>query len=53
LTKITKDTAITKTTLRLPKSLWDKVQIRAIKESMSQQDAAIEAFELWLREKAQ
>jgi hypothetical protein len=40
---------IVKTTLRLPRALWDKVQHRAIDEKLSLQEIAERALEAYLK----
>jgi hypothetical protein len=43
---------IVKTTLRFPRTLWNKIQHRAVDEGLSLQDLAERAFVMYLKTKA-
>lgn len=40
---------IAKTSLRLPKPVWDRIRIRAIQENRKLDDICTRAFELYLK----
>jgi hypothetical protein len=40
---------ITKTTIRCPKALWDRVRIRAIQENISAEALAVRALAQYLK----
>lgn len=44
-----KEQEIVRTTIRVPRELWDKAKIRAVKERVSLQEMVIVALEAYLK----